>query len=290
MDINLLIKQLGAESIHAFMKALDRLSPFVYGVTSETGEPDRTIIKANAGFHPDIAPGSRDEMIAKGCFEWLNSLSQNDNGFLLSNKRVKELHRKIFIYSERDQGTCGNYRAPLDEKMEAIYETTNEQLKQDDRHPLFTISLFRTAFLEAMPFVTGNGLIANLISYALLLDHGYGFVINLPLVASLNNASSSPAKNQLTIIPEELSRLIEDRFIINRPSSLQKNNVAYLNPRQTVLLEIIRQYAPVKISDIMNHMPDENRNTIKKDLVLLKQFSLVITKGEGRGVLYMIPV
>ena len=290
MDIIMLTKTLSEDSIHQFVNAMDRLYPLVLALPpKQDGADDQEILKINAGFHPDIEPGSRDEMIAAGCLEWLKDPTPGNEKFFLSNNRVKDLHRRIFKYSDRDKGTRGNYRGPVDERLKTIYDATNDQLKRGDRHPLLVVSLFRIAFLEEMPFITGNGLIANLLCYALLLGHGYGFISQLPLLASLNNADGGSLKNQLSIIPQELSRLIEIRINTRNPAQTAKKQTPYLNPRQKTLLNLIKEHAPIKISDIMEHLPLENRNTIKKDLLLLRELSFILSQGEGRGVVYVLP-
>ena len=256
---------------------------------------DEHIIHRNAGFSETLEPGSRNEMIAKGALEWLREFHEDPASFSLSNTSVKTMHRKLFKYSPRDDGTRGRYRTQLDHDMRELYEEIKTELAADDRHPLFTISLFRVSFINAMPFITGNSLSANLISYALLFNNAYALVSHIPLLASLNNADSNDSKDQLSLLPKilykqisnlsaEVRKVKTEHSTNSGPRSQTPNT--YLNPRRKLLLSYIQKHAPLKISDIMAAFPGESRNTIKKDLLYLRENEMIIAQGEGRGMYY----
>jgi hypothetical protein len=286
MDTPLNIKSFSAESIHACVAACGRVDR-AYQSDSQALPPNLSVLKENAGLTARSETGSRDAMIAKGAYEWLQELHATDRLFSLSNTSVKALHRKLFKYSPRDEGTRGNYRTDLDDEMKSLFEETKDALDREDRHTFFVISLFRVAFIGLMPFITGNTQCANLLAYALLINNNYPVVSQLPLVPSLNNPDSEFSQDPLVILPDALSKLLNDldQGKLAEPSTL--NSRPYLNPRRKSLLKRIDKNSPLKISDIMAFFPDQSRNTIKKDLIFLKEKKLILSSGEGRGMTYV---
>ncbi len=284
MDIIFTLKQFSAESIHACMAACGQVDRTRQS-DDQSLPPNLLILKENAGLIPVPEPRSRDAMIAKGAYEWLQELHATDKPFSLSNTSVKALHRKLFKYSPRDEGTRGNYRTDLDDKMKSLFGKTKDVLDRQDRHSLFVISLFRVAFIDLMPFITGNAQCANLLAYALLVNNNYPIVSQLPLIASLNSTNSSAPRDSLPLLVNNLFSLLSS-YHPNTPNSHTPNPQIYLNPRRQSLLTCINENAPVKISDIMAFLPDQSRNTIKKDLLFLKEKKLIFAQGQGRGMVY----
>ena len=286
MDIIFTLKQFSAESIHACMAACGQMDR-AYQSDNQSLPLNLSILKENAGLVPVPKPGSRDAMIAKGAYEWLQEFHAADKSFSLSNTSVKALHRKLFKHSPRDEGTRGNYRTNLDAEMKSLFEETKDALNRQDRHTLFVVSLFRVAFIDLMPFITGNAQCANLLVYALLVNNNYPIVSQLPLITSLNNPDSELSQDPLVVLPDALSKLLDDidQKKLAQPSTL--NSRPYLNSRRQSLLKCIDKNSPLKISDIMAFFPDQSRNTIKKDLVFLKGKKLILSIGEGRGTTYV---
>ena len=282
MDIFLNIKSFSEESIHACIAACEHVDRACQN-TSESYALDLSVLKENAGLTLEPEHGSRDALIVQGAFEWLQEFHDIDKTFSLSNTSVKALHRKLFKYSPRDDGTRGNYRTDIDDDMRSLFEKTKNALARQDRHPLFVISLFRVAFINLMPFITGNAQCANMLTYALLIENTYPHVSQLPLIASLNNPSSNYLRDPLVLLPDALYHLLKTYTI----SCTQYHPPhTYLNSRRQLLLACINKYAPLKISDIMSFFPDQSRNTIKKDLIFLKEKCFILSSGERRGMVY----
>lgn len=249
--------------------------------------PNDITIKLNAGYDNAITPNDRDALVAKGTLEWLREFHDHPDSFSLSNTMIKTMHRKIFKYSPRDDGTRGRFRTDLDDDIKRLLDELKNDLSSEERHPLFMISLFRTSFIEAMPFVTGNSYCANLLSYVLLIQNGYGFISRLPLLASLNNANSQIPLSSIAFLPHVM---FNEMLAFSSTPKISTDHKAYLNPRRKKLLEVIRVQAPLKISDIMISFPDESRNTIKKDLLYLRDKEMILARGIGRGVYYTVVV
>jgi len=286
MDTTLNIKSFSAESIHACMAACGRVDR-TYHNDDRPVQPSSSILKENAGLTPPPEAESRDAMIAKGTYEYLQELHATNKPFSLSNTSVKDLHQKLFKYSPRDESTRGNYRTDINDEMKSLFEATKDALDQQDYHTLFIISLFRIAFIDLMPFITGNAQCANLLAYALLINNNYPLVSELPLISSLNNSDSGFSQNPLVMLPDALSKLLNDTDQKKSAQPLILNSQPYLNSRRQSLLKCIDKNSPLKISDIMEFLPKQSRNTIKKDLIFLKEIELILSIGKGRGMTYI---
>ena len=89
------------------------------------------------------------------------------------------------------------------------------------------------------------------------------------------------------MLPDALSKLLNDIDQNKLAQSSTLNSQPYLNSRRQSLLKCIDKNSPLKISDIMAFFPDQSRNTIKKDLIFLKEKKLILSIGKGRGVTYV---
>ncbi len=290
MDIIINLKQFSSESIHACVTACGQVDRMLYKF-DDTVFSDENILKLNAGFIDGFDPESRDAMIAKGTHEWLRDFHKNPTSFSLSNTSIKALHRKIFKYSSRDDGTRGRYRTDLDNELKDYFDMIKKALISNEYHPLFVVSLFRISFINMIPFITGNAQTANILSYVLLINTRYAVVSQLPLIASLNITDGVTSRDQLPLLARNLFFLLSShRPLAPNPATHTlrgPNPNTYLNPRRQSLLNCISKNAPLKISDIMSFFPTESRNTIKKDLLFLREGGLILASGEGRGMTYV---
>lgn len=284
MDTYFDLSRYDNEDLHACVASCgraDRLQSFFEKVDNNDICETEKIFSNTPGRSDD----DRDEQINKGMKEWLLAFHHDTASFSLSNTGIKNLHRKLFKYSRRDEGYRGIYRKDLEDKMKALFEETKESLLRKDRHSLLIISIFRIAFIRQMPFITGNVLCANLLSYALLSMNGYSHVCTPALLASLNNAESGTSQERAAFLAETVCSIMESSSFKNKQSKKDPRG-PYISLRRRIVLSCVQQNAPVKISDIMRHLPGENRNTLKKDLLFLKEQGLISALGTGRGVSY----
>ena len=286
MDIYFDLKSFSSESIHACIAAGGKVDRLLYKFNGNSF-PSENILKFNAGASDNIDPRSRDAMIANGTLEWLQDFHEGPTAFILSNTAVKSLHRKIFKYSSRDDGARGRYRTDLDDDLKDLFDEIKKALRSDDYQPLFVISLFRLFFIDMMPFITGNAQTANILSYVLLFNAGYTIVSQLPLIASLNNTNGVASHDPLPLLARTLYSLMSSHQP-STPTLRTSQSYVYINPRRQSLINCISKNAPLKISDIMTFFPTESRNTVKKDLLFLRENGLVLSNGEGRGMVYFV--
>lgn len=287
MDIYLKSTWFTADSIQSCIAACARVDRFSADL-SGSAATNIHAISENAGYKNTLIPGSREALIAKGTQELLENFHAGESPFSLSNTSVKVLHRHLLKYSPRDTEYRGRYRATPDKELHTLFETAQTALSRPDRHPLFTISIFRAVFIRIMPFISGNVLLANILSYFLLFLNGYPFVAQLPLINMLNNPPKVISSEPLVMLPEAISSLLEEyHLLFPVPQDIQgAGRSPYLNPRRRELLYCVIKHSPLKISDIMQHLPEQNRNTIKKDLLFLRENKMISARGDGRGTVY----
>ncbi len=246
--------------------------------------PDTDVLHKNAGWAPGMDSENRDAQIARGALELLQNLQAHPETFAMTNATLKQHHQQLLKYSQRDAEHRGRYRTSLDENMQELFKTTKGLLQSPDRHILITIAFFRATFIKIMPFMAANAQLVNIMSYLLLLQNGYAFVSQFPLIAALSDPPETASKNPICLLPEMLAELTR---IYKHTGKIPTNSI-YINPRRQSLIICIRDYAPLKISDIMTHFPNDSRNTIKKDLLFLRENSLIGITGKGRGMVYLV--
>ncbi len=285
MDNHFNLGQFAEDGILACMSACSRVD-HLGGFNNDPQTPDPEVLRQNAGIDRAGGGDERQTQIAEGTFLFLKNLHSDGGGYSLSNASIKKTHRELFQFSPRDEAYRGRYRDELDMKVSALCEASRRVLERPDAPALFIVSLFRACFLEIMPFITGNGHTVNVIAYALLYSYGFTAISGIPLLAALNDPPENISADPLAQLPDTIAYLLKSRNTGQLVSSGPDSFEPYLNPRRRDLLEFIRGRAPVKISDIMGHFTDESRNTIKKDLLFLREKGLILHGGEGRGMVY----
>ena len=143
---------------------------------------------------------TRDEQEVVGYFEVLELIYESFQEIELTQNYVQQLHQRLLKYSDKDNRHRGKYKN-LPNKVVAnypdgtqrvIYNTTephlveiemnnllnwtNEQLKNEEIHPLIVIGLFIYEFLSIHPFQDGNGRLSRLATTYLLLKQDYQFI------------------------------------------------------------------------------------------------------------------
>jgi len=122
-------------------------------------------------------------------------------GDSVTENHIKQLHRDLLQYSEKDDRHRGEYKtlpnsvAAFDDagqQIAVVFETASpfdtprlmaelvawlreaQELKR--LHPLLVIAIFTVVFLEIHPFQDGNGRLSRVLTTLLLLKAGYAYV------------------------------------------------------------------------------------------------------------------
>lgn len=145
---------------------------------------------------------TRDEQEVAGYADTMNTVFTAWELIDLTENHVRQLHRDLLGYSQKDQRHRGAYKTlpnhveafgPGGTRLGVVFETaapfdtprlTGELLswtrgslqRPADLHPLLVIAVFVAAFLAIHPFQDGNGRLSRILTTLLLLRAGYAYV------------------------------------------------------------------------------------------------------------------
>jgi len=136
--------------------------------------------------------------------ETMELIFQSWTEITLTENHVKQLHRDLLKYSEKDVYHRGEYKtqsnsvAAFDEtgkEIGIVFETATpfdtprlmvealdwvrEGMETRQLHPLLVTAIFIVVFLEIHPFQDGNGRLSRILTTLLLLRAGYAYVQQL---------------------------------------------------------------------------------------------------------------
>ena len=148
---------------------------------------------------------TRDEQEVAGYADVMELVFSSWQDITLTENHIKQLHRDLLTYSEKDAWHRGNYKTStnsvvaLDEdgkQLGVVFETAtpvdtprlmtelvthfNEERAASGAgpqlHPLLQIGIWIVVFLEIHPFQDGNGRLSRVLTTLLLLQAGYAYV------------------------------------------------------------------------------------------------------------------
>ncbi len=269
---------------------------------------------------------TRDEQEVVGYYKTLDIIFENYQDINLTENYIAQLYGILLKESQKDQRHRGNYKQ-LTNKVVAtypngtqktIFNTTEPHLVSSEMnvliewvklqsekellHPLIIIGTLVYEFLSIHPFQDGNGRLSRLITTFLLLKYDYLFIQYISfehiierrkkdyykaLIDGQKHRYSKKEKIDKWILfflscIEELILKLEKKY-----DSYEKKG-KYLNNRQKLIFELIKDHASLKVSDITRKLEKYSINTIKKDLQYLTSEKVIEKFGKGRGTIYTI--
>ena len=203
-----------------------------------------------------------------------------------------------------------------------MVEWTNDELSKHEHHVLVVIAAFAYEFISIHPFREGKGELSRILSTLLLLQNGYEWakfesIDNLiekrrteyygTLKEGQQNRYSSREdisawilflcdiwlQSIRNLVPAPLTETTPsldstDIPLQNKDITTSGNPPVYLNARQKRILSFMEDEGPVKVSDIAQALKPVSINTIKKDLLYLRQQSFVEIHGVLKGSIYTL--
>lgn len=269
---------------------------------------------------------SRDEQEVIGYYEVLELIYDNYADIRLSESYIKQLHQILLKYSNKDERHRGTYKFlsnrvvatyPTGEqrtifattepalvvgKMQELVEWTNEQLEQKSIHQLIVVGSFIYDFLSIHPFQDGNGRLSRLLTTLCLLQNDYAFIQYISFEnhieqhkktyyeALMNGQKNRGTDNEridlwLIFFLESLKTLTEK---LEQKYDVFKSKGGYLNDRQKLIKNFIKDNQPIKISDLAKQFPEIGLSTLKKDLQYLRDEQVLTMIGKGKGTVYVL--
>jgi len=262
----------------------------------------------------------RDSQEVIGYFETLDLISESLENIPISESSLKNLHKILLKYSQKDEWHKGNYKQHSnavevklpDGTKQIIFQTTEagfptqdaiKQLiswysKDKETHPLVKCAIFTYEFLSIHPFQDGNGRLSRLLSTLLLLKHGYKWI----QYVSFEHEIESRKMDYYRVLRScQAQRPNEDitewiRFFFDTIGNIQKQLMikleekgveSRLSPREKAILTFIENNAGCKSGDIAKKLSIPNP-TVKRILPELIKKNLIEKFGTGPGTNYSI--
>lgn len=269
---------------------------------------------------------SRDEQEVFGYYEVLELIYDNYSDIHLSESYIKQLHQILLKYSNKDERHRGIYKflsnkvvatyptgeqrtifattepALVAGEMQELVEWTNEQLEQNNIHQLIVIGSFIYDFLSIHPFQDGNGRLSRLLTTLCLLQKDYAFIQYISFEnhieqhkkayyeALMNGQKNRRTDNEridlwLIFFLEGLKTLTEK---LEQKYDVFKSKGGYLNDRQKLIKDFIKENQPIKVSDLSKQFSEIGLSTLKKDLQYLRDEQVLTMIGKGKGTVYIL--
>lgn len=269
---------------------------------------------------------SRDEQEVAGYADVMNMVFSSWKEIALTENHIKQLHRDLLRYSEKDTRHRGNYKtssnsvAAFDaegKQLGIVFETAtpfdtprlmtelvawfNATTETRSLHPLIAIGIFIVVFLEIHPFQDGNGRLSRVLTTLLLLRAGYAYVpySSLESVVEQNKEGYYLAlrRTQGTIRTEKpdwhhwllffLKAL--QRQMINLREKVEREKILLdkLPDLSVDILDLLRTRGRLSIGEATD-LTRASRNTLKLHFKALLERGLIELNGKGRGAWYSL--
>lgn len=269
---------------------------------------------------------SRDEQEVAGYAEVMNLIFQNYQHILLSENFIRQFHKDLLKYSEKDDWTKREYKkstnhveafdadgtslgivfkteSPFDTpfRMDELVSWTNNTIENKDLHPLLITAVFVVSFLAIHPFQDGNGRLSRILSTYLLLKVGYVYVPYSSLEAIIENNKEgyylalrqtqgtlkSGSINWQPWILFFLKSLKTQKEKLEMKIEREKLLLGQLPELSLNILELTKSRGRITIGEIAI-LTKANRNTIKSHLKTLVSGHYLKKNGIGKGTSYSL--
>lgn len=267
---------------------------------------------------------TRDEQEVAGYAEVMDLVFSSWPEITLTENHIKQLHRDLLVYSEKDERHRGNYKtAPnsvvaFDEnrvQVGIVFETATpfdtprlmtelvtwiqDEQRNARLHPLLLIGLWVVVFLEIHPFQDGNGRLSRVLTTLLLLQAGYAYVpyASLESVIEQNKEAYYLALRQTqgTIRTDApnwqpwllffLRSLAEQVRRLNQKVEREKLVLAVLPELSLKIVEFAREHGRITMANAIL-LTGTSRNTLKQHFRALVEQGHLKQHGNGRGAWY----
>jgi Fic family protein len=270
---------------------------------------------------------SRDEQEVAGYSKVMETVFESYADIPVSENHIKQLHRDLLVYSEKDERHRGQYKTSPNsvvafnaagEQVGVVFVTAApfappvskkvkvewlSKIREEGRlHPLLVIGIFVVVFLAIHPFSDGNGRLSRILTTLLLLQAGYFYVpySSLEAVVEQNKEAYYLALRQTQgAIRSDAPDWQPWLLFFLRALQKQKRNLAAKIEREKIVmaslpelsLQIVdhaRQHGRATISEMVR-LTGANRNTLKHHLRRLVEEGHLNQYGSRRGTWYGLP-
>lgn len=269
---------------------------------------------------------TRDEQEVAGYAEVMEMIFAHPEAIELTEDHIKQLHRDLLKYSEKDNRHRGEYKnlpnhveafGQDGESLGVVFETatpfdtprlmaelvtwTQSALRKNDLHPLLCIAIFIVVFLAIHPFQDGNGRLSRVLTTLLLLRAGYGYVPYSSLESVIEHNKDayylalrrtqgqirSDKPNWQPWVLYFLNALKQQKDRLEKKIERERILIGDLPELSVQILELCRERGRVTVAEI-SRITGISRNTIKDHVSALAKKGHLTRHGAGRGTWYAL--
>ena len=269
---------------------------------------------------------TRDEQEVAGYADVMETVFTNWETIDLTENHIKQLHRDLLKYSDKDERHRGEYKtlpnhveafSPDGKNLGVVFETaspfdtprrmaeliawTRENLDLGEIHPLLVTAIFVVVFLEIHPFQDGNGRLSRTLTTLLLLRAGYAYVSYSSLESVIEQSKAgyylALRQTQRSIRTDEpnwqpwlvyfLKALQQQKNHLEKKIERDRVILGDLPELSVQILEIARDHGRVTISEATRET-GKSRNTVKDHIKALTDKGHLTRHGAGRGTWYSL--
>ncbi|HLM79642.1 MAG TPA: DUF977 family protein [Terriglobales bacterium] len=269
---------------------------------------------------------TRDAQEVAGYAETMELIFQSWKEITLTENHVKQLHRDLLKYSEKDAYHRGEYKiqsnsvAAFDEtgkEIGIVFETATpfdtprlmtealdwvrEGMETRQLHPLLVTAIFIVVFLEIHPFQDGNGRLSRILTTLLLLRASYAYVPYSSLESVIEHSKEgyylALRQTQETIRTDApnwepwvlffLRALQQQMKRLARKIERERIVLSAMPELSVQIVEYAREHGRVTISDMVM-LTGTSRNTLKPHFRQLQEKGHLVMHGSGRGAWYAL--
>jgi Fic family protein len=262
----------------------------------------------------------RDQQEVVGYFKALDTISESYKDILISEGDIKNLHKKLMEYGEKDAWHRGNYKQVSnaveanhpDGTKQIIFKTeepgipTEEAMRKMlawyhsdiETNAVLKVALFVYEFLSIHPFQDGNGRLSRLLATLLLLRHGYSWIEFVSFEHEIENRKAEYYKVLMQTQQQRPGEKVDDwvfffldcllniqNQLLNKVKST--NSAMLLAPREKNILSFIENHPGSKSSEIAEKL-DIPLSTVKKVLTTMVENKTILKYGMGAGTNYLV--
>ena len=264
----------------------------------------------------------RDQQEVIGYFEALDTITENYKSIGISESQIKNLHKILMQYGEKDAWHRGNYKQVsnaveanlIDGTKQVVFRTAEPGIATQDAMmmlfewynsdtetiPLVKAALFVYEFLSIHPFQDGNGRLSRLLGSLLLLKTGYSWIQYVSFEHEIESRKSEYYKVLMQTQRNRPGENVTDwlRFFISCLINIQEQLMIKLEENKTEkpilqrdkrILFFIQNHAGCSSGEISKKL-DLALPTVKKSLGDLVSKGIITKEGQGKSTGYFAVV
>jgi Fic family protein len=268
---------------------------------------------------------SRDEQEVAGYAEVMETIFLSWADIPMTENHLKQLHRDLLRYSEKDQRHRGEYKTlrndvgafdgdgkmigivfqtatPFDtpRRMEDLLAWLAQERASRQLHPLLIVAVFVVVFLAIHPFQDGNGRLSRILTTLLLLQAGYAHVPYSSLESVIENSKETYylalRQTQSTLDGDQpdlqpwllffLRALQQQKRRLSEKVERERAAVA-LSDLAVKILDYAKAHGRVATRDMVREH-GASPNTLKTTFGSLLEKGLLVRHGGGRSTWYAL--